>query len=477
VLTSVKNPKVAATARLKKRAFREEDRRFLVEGRQGVAEALGCGRLLTLFAVDPFDEIVVRAAQARVDVNHVSDEVMGKLTSTVTPQGMVGVAPFVDAGLDALPADGCIAVLHEVRDPGNAGTVLRSADAAGAAAVVFSASSVDVYNPKTVRASAGSLFHIPIVRAQDAAVVAERLQSRGFRVLAMDAHRGADLYRTDLSGPVAYVFGNEAHGLSDAARTTADAVVSVPHAGRAESLNLAAAATVCLFEWARRRFEPDVTMEGIVAAAAHDIRSPLTAMKGFGYALGRRWDQLAEADRSMMLEGIVHDVDRTDQILRLLVDAARALGGQLEFVPEQVDVSDLVLTIQEELRRDPDHPAVEWGGDPTVVFVDPTRLKTSILVFLESLVWWGREGSIEVRARSGADELHVFVSRGGASIDAEEAERLFEPRRPGTGSGSKIGLFVVRRVAEAQGGSSWAEVRGDHLTFHLRLPIRRPIAP
>lgn len=476
MLTSVKNPKVAAAARLKKRALREHDRRFLVEGRQGVAEALGCGRLLRLFAVDTVDEIVVRAAQAGVDVNQVSDDVMRKLTSTVTPQGMVGVAPFVDATLDELPADGCVAVLHEVRDPGNAGTVLRSADAAGGTAVVFSASSVDVYNPKTIRASAGSVFHIPIVRGQDTGVVSDRLRDRGFRVLAMDAHRGEDLYRADLSGPIAYVFGNEAHGLSDAVRSTADTVVSVPHAGRAESLNLAAAATVCLFEWARQRTEPDMTMEGIVAAAAHDIRSPLTAMKGFGYALGRRWDQLAEEDRSMMLEGIVHDVDRTDQILRLLVDAARALSGRLEFFPEQVDVSDLVLTIQEELRRDPDHPAMEWGGVPTVAFVDPTRLKTSILVFAESLVWWGREGSIEVRSRGGGDALHVSASRSGASIDAAEAERLFEPRRPGSGSGSKIGLFVVRRIAEAQGGSAWAEVAGDRLTFHLRLPIRRPMA-
>ena len=97
---------------------------------------------------------------------------MAKLTSTVTPQGIVGVSPFVDVGSDALPVDGCVAILHEVRDPGNAGTVLRSADAAGAGGVVFTSSSVDAYNPKTVRSSAGSIFHLPIVRGEATADVA-----------------------------------------------------------------------------------------------------------------------------------------------------------------------------------------------------------------------------------------------------------------------------------------------------------------
>ena len=106
----------------------------------------------------------MRARQAGVEVHEVGDEVIRALTSTVTPQGLVGVAAYLDVGLEALPDHGCVPVLHEVRDPGNAGTVLRSADAAGATGVVFSASSVDVYNPKTVRSSAGSVFHVPMVR-------------------------------------------------------------------------------------------------------------------------------------------------------------------------------------------------------------------------------------------------------------------------------------------------------------------------
>ena len=156
MITSVKNPKVAQAARLKKHAFREEDGRFLVEGPQAVREALNReGGLEALFAIDEIDPLVVQAGLAGADVHLVNDDVMGTLTSTVTPQGLVGVARHVDVGLEELPADGCVAVLHEVRDPGNAGTVLRSADAAGAGGVVFTDTSVDVYNPKTVRASAG----------------------------------------------------------------------------------------------------------------------------------------------------------------------------------------------------------------------------------------------------------------------------------------------------------------------------------
>ena len=119
----------------------------------------------------------------------------------------------------------------------------------------------------------------------------------------------------------------------------------MPHEGKAESLNLAAAASVCLFEWARRQRGGSVSLETIVAAAAHDIRSPLTAMKGFGYALEKRWDSMTEEQRTLMLRGIVYDADRMDGILRLLVDAGRVAAGTLELFPERVDLSELVLGI------------------------------------------------------------------------------------------------------------------------------------
>jgi TrmH family RNA methyltransferase len=255
LLTSVRNPKVVEALRLQRGSARDREGRFLVEGAQGVREALAevPPRLARLFVIDPLEELSVRARRVGVEVVEVSEDVMRRLTSTVTPQGLVGVAPTLDVSLDALDANGCWTVLHEVRDPGNAGTVLRSADAAGATGVVFTATSVDPYNPKAVRASAGSLFHVPISRgaATEDAIAAAR--TRGMRVVALDRGADEDVFAVDLAGPIAFVFGNEARGLPDEVLAASDVRVRVPHEGRAESLNLAAAASVVLFERMRRR--------------------------------------------------------------------------------------------------------------------------------------------------------------------------------------------------------------------------------
>jgi TrmH family RNA methyltransferase len=473
VITSAKNPTVTQAVRLKRHAGREEEHRFLAEGPQAVREALATGGMLeVLFAVDEVDPLVVQAGRSGAEVHLVSEDVMGRLTSTVTPQGLVGVVPHLDVGLEGLPTQGCIAVLHEVRDPGNAGTVLRSADAAGAGGVVFTETSVDVYNPKTVRASAGSLFHLPVVRDVTTADALAHLRAGGFRILAMSADGDGQIYDEDLWGPVAFVFGNEAHGLPDDVVRQADAVVRVPHAGRAESLNLAAAATVCLFEWARRQRQgAREALETIVAASAHDIRSPLTAMKGFGYALEKRWDTMTDEQRVMMLQGIVYDADRMDTIVRQLVDAARVASGTLELFREQVDLGQLVLELGENLRRDPDHPSIDWRGDVGTILVDPARLRTTLLAFVEAEVWWAREGDIVVDAEREGDVLRLRVIRDGAEVDHAGAEQLYLPRKPGTGSGSKIGLYVARGVVHAQGGRTWSEVDGTRLVFHLELPI------
>ena len=476
VLTSLKNPKVAAVARLKKRSFREEDGRFLVEGARAVSEALASpGRLESLFVSDDLDELALRAREQGVEVNVVSEDVAAKITSTVTPQGIVGVATFLDVALASLPRDGCVCVLHEVRDPGNAGTVLRSADAAGAAGIVFTETSVDVYNPKTVRASAGSVFHLPIVREVQTPEAIAHLEGRGFRVLAMSADGQEDLFHADLAGPVAFVFGNEARGLSPEILALVAETVRVPHAGPAESLNLAAAATVCLFERMRRTRggagAGEDTLGSIVAGAAHDIRSPLTAMKGFGFALEKRWDSMTDEQRQLMLQGIVHDVDRMDTITRQLVDAARTLEGTLEPFPERMHVGTLVLELAEQQTRDPEHPKVEWAGGVDEVLVDPVRLKTTLLAFFESLVWWAHDGPIRVEALLAEGKLHVSCTRSGSELSPDRAEALFIPRKPGSGAGSKIGMFVSRSVAEAMGGRAWADVSDDRLSFHVELPV------
>lgn len=475
MITSVRNPRVAAALKLHKRAFRERERAFLVEGAQVLVEAIGSGSgLSTLFHVEPSGDLVRRAAEAGAQTIRVSEQILERLARTVTPQGFVGVAPFVDVPFEAVPEHpACVTLLHAVRDPGNAGTVLRSADAVGADAIVFTATSVDVYNEKTVRSSAGSLFHLPVVRGPETAQAIDALRSRGMRVLAMDAAGESDLYEEDLADPVAFVFGNEAWGLPAEVAALADDVVRVPLSGRAESLNLAAAATVCLFEWERQRREGRrAVLETIIAAAAHDIRSPLTAMKGIGHALATRWDQMSPQDRELMLQGIQYDTDRLNAILRQLVDASRIAAGSLDLFPERTDVRKTVAAISASLARDPDHVSVEWTGpDELVAFVDPERLQLVLEAFVESLVWWANEGPVLIEGSVRDGHLVVEARRSEARLSQEEADRQFSPRAPGSGSGSKIGLFVAQGVAAAQGGTASAVVAEGALAFRLELPV------
>ncbi|GAA4129406.1 RNA methyltransferase [Actinomadura keratinilytica] len=261
-LTSVRSPRVKAARRLAKRAFRRRDRRFLAEGPQAVREALEVpGRLAELFTTAEAEsrhrDLVRAAERAGVPVLRVSGEVMAELAQTVTPQGLLAVCEFVDVplegALDAAPR--LVTVLAHVRDPGNAGTVLRTADAAGAESVIFTDASVDPYNGKCVRASAGSLFHLPVVVGPRFGDLMPALRGAGLTVLAADGagKRTLDEAIDDglLARPTAWVFGNEAWGLPEEILDSVDDVVRVPIYGRAESLNLATAAAVCLYASAR----------------------------------------------------------------------------------------------------------------------------------------------------------------------------------------------------------------------------------
>jgi TrmH family RNA methyltransferase len=466
----VRNRKVAEAIKLKKRAFRDEQRRFLVEGVRGVEEALAAG-LVSLFSRENDHPLAQRARAAGVPTETVSEAVMERLTSTVTPQGIVGVARYRDVQLSSVGSGGCLAFLADVRDPGNAGTILRSADAAGTTATVFSERSVDPYNPKVVRASAGSIFRLPIVRSVRAEEGIDALRATGWQTLATSPAGTMDLYSLNLSRPIAFVFGNEAAGVSGALAARCDGTVRISLPGGAESLNLAAAATLCLFEWARaRRGEQRAALETVIASAAHDIRSPLTAMKGFGFTLASRWNSMSDEQRQTMLQGIIYDTERMDSIVKQLVDAARVTGGRLELFPEIVDVGEVVASLAEAAEMDPEHPPIEWRSGSVKAFVDPSRLRVAISAFVESAIWWAREGPIEISARLADGRLSVDVARNGPEITAEELDALFAPRAPGSGGGSKIGLFVSKGVAETQGGSVGAEINDGALRFHLELP-------
>ncbi len=254
------SPRLKAARRLTKRAFRQRERAFLAEGPQAVAEAFHCGaRVTDLFVTVParsrHGDLVTAIAAAGIPVHVVSGEVMDELAQTVTPQGVLAVCAFVDVPLAEISKPELVALLANVRDPGNAGTVLRTADAAGADAVVFADASVDPYNGKCVRASAGSLFHLPVVAGTRLGDAVAALRASGLRIVAADGRAGRSLddpeVRARLAGPTAWMFGNEAWGLPAELVALADESVAVPIYGRAESLNLAAAAAVCLYASAR----------------------------------------------------------------------------------------------------------------------------------------------------------------------------------------------------------------------------------
>ena len=276
------SPRLKAARRLTKRAFRQRERAFLAEGPQAVAEAFSSGAHVSdLFVTVParsrYSDLVTAIAAAGIGVHTVSGEVMDELAQTVTPQGLLAVCGFVDVPLTELvpkvpkpqggPVLSLVALLANVRDPGNAGTVLRTADAAGAHAVVFADASVDPYNGKCVRASAGSLFHLPVVAGARLTDAVAAMREAGLRIVAADGRTGRSLDEPDvqarLAEPTAWMFGNEAWGLSPELVELADEPIAVPIYGRAESLNLAAAAAVCLYASARaQRVHPVTGQDG-----------------------------------------------------------------------------------------------------------------------------------------------------------------------------------------------------------------------
>ena len=264
MLDNPRAERVKAVAKLSQKAARSETGLFLLEGPQAVSEALAYRPELvvelyaTPTALERYSDIAETAIAAGVDVEFASERVIDAMADTVSPQGIVSVVHQFPTALKHAVATGrytdaarLVVILEEVRDPGNLGAVIRVADAAGADAVILTGRSVDLYNPKVVRSTTGSLFHLPVVIDVELDTALEAVRAAGLQVLAADMH-GDALPQLRESGRLAmstaWLFGNEARGLSQDALTRADGVASVPIFGEAESLNLATAASVCLYE-------------------------------------------------------------------------------------------------------------------------------------------------------------------------------------------------------------------------------------
>ncbi len=259
------NARLVEAHRLTRRVRRDQAREFLAEGPQAVREAVASpGVVLEVFgtpaALDLHGDWL---AETPVTLRPISDKAAAALSETVQPQGLIARCRYVDVAITEVVAAAptLVAVLAGISDPGNAGTILRTADAAGADAVIFTQGSVDPYNGKCVRASAGSLFHLPIVRAAAYPNARAELTAAGLQVLGAAATAERSLGEPDterlLQSPSAWVFGSEAHGLATIESATAttrglssaavDEHIRIPIWGRAESLNLAAAAAICLY--------------------------------------------------------------------------------------------------------------------------------------------------------------------------------------------------------------------------------------
>ena len=250
---AVGNGRVKEARKLSRRSVRTERRLFVADGPKAVEGALGVeGCVVEVFATpaaaEEHADLLGAAAVTLVD-----DRALASLSDAVNPAGLVAVCRHLDAPLEHVlnVSARLLAICADVRDPGNAGTIIRTADAVGAAGVVLTGHSVDAYNPKTIRASVGSLFHLPIAVVPDTAEAVRAVRATGTRVLAADGAGEVDLFEADLSRPTAWLFGNEAWGLPAELADLADQRVAIPIHGRAESLNLSTAAAVCLYASAR----------------------------------------------------------------------------------------------------------------------------------------------------------------------------------------------------------------------------------
>lgn len=243
---------MAAAVKLHRTVGRRRAARFLAEGPNLVEAALRRGVVEEVYATEAAAQRFA-SLLGDADVQLVTERAAKALSDTMTPVGLVAVCHVPEVSLQEVlaAAPRLVAVAVETSDPGNAGTVIRLADAMGADAVVLAGNSVDPYNGKCLRASAGSIFGLPVVEAPDTAGLIAALRGAGLTVLATTLDGEVSLDDAQLSGPTAWLFGPEAHGLAPEIAALADTRVTIPMAGSAESLNVAAAAAICLYQSAR----------------------------------------------------------------------------------------------------------------------------------------------------------------------------------------------------------------------------------
>jgi TrmH family RNA methyltransferase len=259
VISSLSNPQIKNLSLLQKKAkARDEQGIFVVEGLKMFEEARDAGILMKAYASESFYQEKTQENQcyfADLDYDIITDSVFKEAADTLTPQGIMGTVKKPEYNLDSIMKvpEACLLLLEDIRDPGNLGTMIRTAEGAGVTGVIVSDATVDIYNPKVIRSTMGSIYRMPIFQAEDFYKTLEDIKKQGIVIFA--AHLLGIPYDTEGSfrKRCAFLIGNEANGLSEKASAVADTLIKIPMAGKVESLNAAVAAAILMYEAARQR--------------------------------------------------------------------------------------------------------------------------------------------------------------------------------------------------------------------------------
>jgi RNA methyltransferase, TrmH family len=262
-ISSTANPRVKELLAIKNRPLKVHPPFSLVEGLHLLETAMSAGIVLReIFFTSDFAQrgkgqrILKALSKKPVRIYEVSEHIMRKLADTGTPQGVIALVAHTPLTLGDIPVkkNPLFTVIDGIQDPGNLGTIIRTSDAAGADGVILLPGTCDPFSPKVMRSTAGSIFHIPVLQA-DSASLGKWLRERGIRLAATSPSSGESVFQTRLLGPVALLFGHESRGVGEGLRRSADILVRIPVYGKAESLNVAVAAAICLYEAVRQRTE------------------------------------------------------------------------------------------------------------------------------------------------------------------------------------------------------------------------------
>lgn len=262
-ILSRQNPKIKYLSKLASQTFRQKEGRFLIEGVKMVEEVMVSGWLIKVVVYSPELMTSSRGKKLLEEVRakgivtwEITDSLLAGISDLSSPQGVLAVVQKPYHSLEDLLPAGRIPLLvlvDQVQDPGNLGTIIRVADAAGATGVILFKGTVDLYNPKVLRATMGSLFHLPVLKSFNQQPVLSFLVEAGIQLLASDPHSGIPIYKADLTRPVALIVGNETSGIRREAKNHVKLSVCIPMLGQAESLNVAVAVGIMLYEAVRQR--------------------------------------------------------------------------------------------------------------------------------------------------------------------------------------------------------------------------------